>query len=331
MGANTGPDPDNFLVKAVYALPDTTEKKLQRFQNLLGDRLYPQGYVRTSGVGIYPSEVAPRTIEYHYDISPDTKKPLSLRIKDIFGLNIDDEMKARFQDNYLRELRRIADHIPFQISLYFWKVSEEDFDGFHFEIETTPALLQKYRQLELSADYTFNSKDIVKENKRWIENQMRSFGLLPLSGPYVEAERVEQSISGNQRTSLGSTDFGRSILTYLDEGDGCLERSYLHASLSCYIHAIEWAIITYWMREKGEDLISQQVEDGSPIYYRQLTSKLKDGTPAKQRTIEALQKYNEVERRWIAHHREGELRRTRVESVRETLLVLIDELFPNTS
>lgn len=330
MGANAGPDPEHFVVKAVYALPDTTEEKLQRFQNLLGNRLYGEGYIRTSDHSIYPLDVAPRTIKYTYNITHVPEKSLLLRVKEFFGRDIDEDMKARTQENYLRELRKIADHIPFQISLYFWKVSENDFDGFHLEIETTPALLQKYRQLALPDDYSFNSKDIIKENKKWVENQMRSFGLIPVYGPFVEAELVEVSLTDDQRESLGATDYGRSVIQYLDEGDGCLERNYLHASLSCYIHAIEWAIIAFWMIERDEDLISKQVKGDPPLFYRDLTSLLRENTPAKQRTIESLEKFNEVERRWVAHHREGELRRTRVESVRETLLVLIDELFPNT-
>lgn len=55
--------------------------------------------------------------------------------------------------------------------------------------------------------------------------------------------------------------------------------------------------------------------------------KIRHDTPVTQHTISYLDKLNGAERRWVAHHKDGETIKTDVDSVRERLLVLIDELY----
>ncbi|QCC50164.1 hypothetical protein DV733_02480 [Halapricum salinum] len=103
----------------------------------------------------------------------------------------------------------------------------------------------------------------------------------------------------------------------------------LNAALNCYILCIEWLIITHLKREGRRDVIEEEKEEGGE-YYRELVRELKDDEYVSQKTFEKLDEMNSVERRWMAHHKSGELAETDVRNVRDRLEILIRELFPRS-
>jgi hypothetical protein len=77
-----------------------------------------------------------------------------------------------------------------------------------------------------------------------------------------------------------------------------------------------------------EDFVEQQQKgEIGPVYFSDLVEELREATAASQKTISKLENFNRAERRWMAHHKSGDLQRQDVENVRSTLLRLSDELF----
>jgi len=72
----------------------------------------------------------------------------------------------------------------------------------------------------------------------------------------------------------------------------------------------------------------EKQEDGE--YYWKLVEELEQDKYVSQKTYEKLRKMNSVERRWMAHHKSGDLAETDVRNVRDRLEILIRELFPQT-
>lgn len=157
---------------------------------------------------------------------------------------------------------------------------------------------------------------------------MGRLGLEPLQEPYTEAETLKTELKQEYRKHLSSLKYGGNILQYLDEGDTCFQRNLYHAALNCYIHAIEWTIITYLNQKRGKDVIEEQKQNKDTRYYfSHFVDLLQGDTSVKQTTMESLEQYKDTERHWIAHHKSGDIPEFRIADIRETLLNLIGELF----
>lgn len=278
-------------------------------------------------------EPADRTLDFYYSGHISEADPtLWMKLKSFFGADIDEELQQRTIEESTQEIRGVQDNVPFRLSFQFKAVDTGDREGYDVRVEATPTLLQKFRQLNLNEDYTYNTEDVLYENKDELERIAAIFGVTPYRGPLTEAEAIEPLLSETERDVLKQHRYGRAALDYINEGDRSLQNGLLHAALSCYIHAIEWTIICYKELVEDTDLVEEQKQDEDKHFtYHNLIQKIQNDTPLTQLTLESLRNFNEAERRWIAHHREGEIPRSSVENVRENLGKLVEELFRNYS
>lgn len=97
-----------------------------------------------------------------------------------------------------------------------------------------------------------------------------------------------------------------------------------------YVHAIEWAIITYLEDQEDFDVIEKE-NQGEYFYLAgkkpNLLDELRKHVEIDQKTIERIEELNRSERRWMAHHRSGETLQGDVDAVRSRLGALIKTLY----
>jgi len=331
MESNNNPDPDELIVKARYFVPaEIDDDNLRKIQKQVIRILQLEGY-RQTDVDPVPLGPVQRSMDFRlFDGIPIEDNSLFDRIAGFFGFKDNKKRNPRdvTKDEFLDGLKQARDDLPFRLVFHFKPYEEGDTEGYDIEIESIPVILQKYRQFPVREDFSYNTKDIVSQNKREVERILRRIGLEPLHEPYTEAETLETGLKEDYRNHLSSVAYGEKILQYLDEGDTCFQKNLNHAALSCYIHGIEWAIIAYLNNERGKDIIEEQKESKEVRYYfHHLIDLLQGDTALEQTTMETLEQYKNTERHWIAHHRSGDIPETRVEDVRETLHSIIGELF----
>lgn len=261
---------------------------------------------------------------YRFGLFDTPKLPNYLRIKKALGLDIGREQTAVRTKTYLESLKGFRDDIPIRLDFTFQPIGDEDSGGFDVKIVSTPALLEKSRRGVLPKSHSYNIDDVVQENKDEVNHIIASCVSEPYRGPLTDSEILEPIIKKAAEEFLNEHAYGRPVIKYYNQGDHSLSYDLLHAALSSYIHAIEWAIILHMKLGEDVDLIQQQ-KQGDPVYFIDLVKEVE--SDISQITYESLQSYNQAERRWIAHHREGEVPRTRVEDVRETFGRLVQELF----
>jgi len=320
-------DPDELIVKAEYFLPvepdDGNLRKIKdEFRAILRQKEYIQVDAGMDMVG---------PIHQSMTFKPNLDKsdpPLKWRIKDFFGFTSNTEIPSYQREYIFKRIDERVEDLPFEIEIRFRSIENES-SRFRTTIIVVPTLLQQYRQRILTTDSDFDVKTTVKYTKREIERIFSKIGATPLQKPYTEAEVLESEINQEHRNALNQLEYGDTALQYLNEGDACLQRGLLNAALNCYILCIEWLIITHLKREGRRDVIEEEKEEGGE-YYRELVRELKDDEYVSQKTFEKLDEMNSVERRWMAHHKSGELAETDVRNVRDRLEILIRELFPRS-
>lgn len=325
---STGPSAKDLKVKASFFLNiEPSNDNLTGIQRHLKTSLERQGY-RQYSANLRPYGPILGTIEFVNSVHMvDSKLPLITRIKSLLGGDVSDEIADANAKESLRRLRDLRDDIVYQYVFYFIPTSYKESEGFDVRVEATPVLLQKFRQINLEDDYTYNIEDVVQETKDQVNKVVGNLGVTPYSGPYTEAESIDPLISNKEQESLQQFQYGRIVLDYINQGDRCLENGFLHAALNCYIHGIEWAIICYKEGVEDIDLIKKQREEDNYLTFSDIVDEIKTGTPVNRLTHESLANLNAAERRWIAHHRKGAIPRTNVEGARENLGRLIGELF----
>lgn len=324
--SNTDLNAEELIVKAQYFFPvEPTGENLRKIQNRLTQILMEEGFYTKDNP--LPYVTVDRSMEF-LKVPPPTQKTGWDKLKQSIGINTETTPQERFSNgNFLDGLERLRDDIPFQLVFRFKTVQGEDVEGYDAFIESTPALLQKSRQLELHPDYSYNVDNIVNTNKREITRILGRLELDPIRGPYTEAETLETRISENVVQELEEHEYGRTAVQYINEGDQCLQQNLHHAALSCYIQAIEWVILHYKITEDSADLVEEQQEGRrGPVYFDDLVDEIRDSSAASQKTISKLSNFNSTERRWVAHHKSGQINKEDVENVRSTLLRLTEEL-----
>lgn len=146
------------------------------------------------------------------------------------------------------------------------------------------------------------------------------------SGPTPRETILSHSI----RETLNDIKYGGEVIKQVKDGDKCYNNKLWHPALSTYIHAFEWGIIAYLENEENIDIIEQE-RNGT--YYNlagrspNLLDVLADHVTLDQKTIDRIEDLNRAERRWMAHHKSGEVLRDEVDSVRSRLGVLLETLF----
>lgn len=140
----------------------------------------------------------------------------------------------------------------------------------------------------------------------------------------------ETILTYSVRQQLQNAKYGKEVIDKIEDGDKCYENQLWHPALSMYVHAFEWAIITYLEDAEDVDIIEKERDSTrfnlagrSPNLLDVLTDKV----TLDQKMIERIEDMNRAERRWMAHHRSGQVLRDEVESVRSRLGVLLGTLF----
>lgn len=147
----------------------------------------------------------------------------------------------------------------------------------------------------------------------------------------VESLDLEPLISDNIQTRLENLQHSEEILTHISEGDASFREGRNHLALSSYIHAFEWTAIAF-LQTKGIDIIEREMEGN---YYHfaggdsNLLDELRKVADIDQLTISKLKSMNRAERRWMAHHKKGELLNSEVKAIRDRLGQFIKDLFSN--
>lgn len=321
-------DPDELIVKAEYFLRiEPSENNLRKIKDELRKIFQQASYIQTD-VNVDIFGPAHRSMTFtHYPGEPDP--PLSWRIKDALGLTSDGEVPSYQRDFILQKVEERVEDLPFEFELRFRAINTDESEGYRVTVTVLPTLLQQYRQRILTAESEFDVKTTVKSTKREIEKIFSKIEARTLQKPYTEAEVIESEINQEHRDALNKLEYGDTALQYLNEGDACLQRGLLNAALNCYILCVEWTIITHLKREGRRDVIEEEKEEGGEYYWK-LVDELEQDEYVSQKTYEKLRNMNSVERRWMAHHKSGELAETDVRTVRDRLEILIRELFPRT-
>jgi hypothetical protein len=320
------PNAEELVVKTQYFLPiEPSEDNLRAVQNRLTQIMMEEGY-HTDDVPL-PFVTLDRTMEF-IKVPPPGKKTRWDKLKEQFGFGGNDNPQERLsnREDFLEGLKRLVDDIPFRIVFRFKTFRGQETQGYDLFLESTPALLQKSRQLQLHPDYSYNIDNVVDQNKREIRRILGCLELEPVRGPYTEAEKLGTRLSEATVEELEEHPYGQTAVKYINEGDKCFQKNLLHAALSCYIQGIEWVVLHYKVTESKKDFVEQQ-QNGEigPVYFSDLVDEL-DDSAASQKIISKLENLNRAERRWMAHHKSGELQRQDVENVRSTLLRLSEEL-----
>jgi hypothetical protein len=257
MSAKPPIDPDNLIVKGDYFLPvEHDEQVLTRIKRLFAETLLQDGY-RQVDPDINPFDPASRAMTFQLEIHvPDP--PLWFRIRKRLGLTTEaQEMDVR-TDQYMEKVGRKRPDIPFEIELRFRTITLQDDEGYEVEVVARPMLLQLQHHQLLSEDQEYDVKSAVTTTKSRIKRYMRKVEAQTFREPYTEAELLDTTLASAYRDVLRETEYGRTAIQYIDEGDVCFKRENLHAALSCYIHAIEWSIIDYLDRTGDVNVIEHE-------------------------------------------------------------------------
>jgi len=328
MNGNIPLDPDDLLVRATYFLPvEHKDAILSRIKGIIAETLLQDGYHQVNpDTNLLRPESRTMTFQL-YIMQPEL--PWWFRLKKWFNLSSETEKIELQSDAYLERLERKRPDIPFNIEFHFRTITLQDGDeGYEVEVIARPMLLQLQYHNLLDSDEEYDVKSAVSTTKQRITAYMRKLEAHTFREPYTESELLDTVLASEYRDLLQETKYGRTALQYIDEGDMSFKQSHLNAALSCYIHAIEWTIIDYLERTGDKDVIEQEKGNSDVLYkYSNLVDGIRHDTPASQRTVSYLEKLNGAERRWIAHHKDGNTLKTDVDNVRERLLVLIHELY----
>lgn len=134
-------------------------------------------------------------------------------------------------------------------------------------------------------------------------------------------------------SELQSAEWGEEVRHHLHEGDECYRNSLLHPALSSYIHAIEWALISF-LKEKEDVDIIQQEKNGDLYYFasgNSILGEVQDTGELSQKSISRIKSLNRAERRWMGHHKSGEATKEELDGMRARLTQILEELFGTDS
>lgn len=319
-------DPEELTVKAEYFLPiETNENNLRLIKAELSQILRRDGFHQVDG-NLTPLGPSHRTMTFQFQYSePDP--PTLWKLKDWFGLASEEELTGYHREYFFERLGKHRSDLPFEIDIRFRAVEVQEREGYKASVTAIPALLQKYKQQVLSEHHRVDTKTAVSNTKREVSRIFDKLEAQPLRKPYTDSEVMESSINETVRDSVLESEYGQTALGYYDEGQECFQRNNLRAALNCYILSIEWVIISYLKEERDRDVISEEAENDSGYYFMNLVDLIAGSEKVSQKTIGRLKGMNYAERRWMAHHKRGDLGKKEVASVKERLEILTEELF----
>lgn len=192
---NGEPNAEELIVKAQYFLPiEPTEDNLRKIQNRLTQIMNEEGFYTDDAPA--PFLTIDRTMEF-LKIPPQGKNNRWEKLKQFLGLEDEDNPHDILTDRekFLDGLGRLVEDTPFRIVFRFKTFHGEEIEGYELFVESTPALLQQYRQLNPPSDFNYNVDNVVGQNKREIKRILGRLELEPPHGPYTEAESLDTRLS----------------------------------------------------------------------------------------------------------------------------------------
>lgn len=317
-------DPDEVVVEAEYFTSTGDEKpSLRKLHTNLLTVMLLKGFMPREPQKV---QLHSQTVTYIRQVAePD--KPWGWKLKNRLGFADEDELR---KETYLDQLRATRDDVVFEINFRFVPVRYENEtgneNGVRIEVTARPALLLKHEQLGWREEY--NAKNAVRTCKGKINNIATEMPWSILYEPYTAAEALSSTLGTEVRQKLEQLTYGTEVIQFSDEGDECMQYGLLHSALSSYIHAIEWTIICHLESADDYDLIEKEQTDmdGAGLQFGQLIDQLDHHGESSQKTIEDLRRYK-TDRRWMGHHKSGELAESNVMAVKDRLGLLVEELF----
>ena len=314
-------DSDTLVVNAHYFIPvELEETNIRQIQNTLSEHMMYEGYSRVQRDS-FPFRRTDRRVSYIANI--DTELPLRYRVlSKIVGDESDYKKEVIFE-----QIEERRPDVPFEFDIQFSSVERGEQEGYDVYVRGEPTLLRQYQINILDRDNEYDTKLPVDTTKRRIRDFMASIEAIPIVEPHTKSKAIDERLSDPLREILKDTEYGPTVLRYLDEGNEAMSNNLTHAALSCYIQAIEWTVITFYFEHMDRDLIQEGQDRDSPPYFFNELVELLDETPATKKTTSRLSSMNQAERRWIAHYKTGIESENEVIAVQERLLILIRELF----
>jgi len=139
-------------------------------------------------------------------------------------------------------------------------------------------------------------------------------------------------VDGWIREYMEKSQYGESFLAHAEDAKKCLEKNLFHPAMGSLIHAYEWAMVVYLDEECDMDVVAMEKRDDD-LYFTlagrdpSLLEKVLDHAEVDQKTVAKIKEMNNAERRWVAHHKSGEIFEVEVVSAAERLNTLLDSLF----
>lgn len=200
--------------------------------------------------------------------------------------------------------------------------------------ENETVLVQKIEQKDGSYrlrrdDYCRSCNEAFPWGPGKVEQFLHDKGISLGSSSSTPSPR-ETILTRSIREQLSQSKYGPEVIRQIKDGDQCYKNQLWHPALSMYIHGFEWAMIAYLQDEEGFDVVEKERQG---TYFNlagqspNLLDVLTDYVTLDQKTIDRIEDLNSAERRWMAHHKSGEVLRDEVESVRSRLGVLLTQLF----
>lgn len=205
-----------------------------------------------------------------------------------------------------------------------------DIENIHLEANNDRIVIETFKEQNPVVPYCEIEHGSEKQDRKNIERVSEFVSdivdKIAESESTPEMEPIDESIQ--QR--LRSIENGEEVIKHVKEGDECIKNSLLHPAMNCYIHAIEWSIISYLKESDDTDIIEKE-KNGH--YYNfaagqnNLLDELSESVDIDQKTYSKIKSMNQAERRWSAHHKSGKLTFSEIKAIRSRLKLLLEKLF----
>ncbi|WP_414837400.1 hypothetical protein ACK3SF_03955 [Candidatus Nanosalina sp. VS9-1] len=320
-------EPEELIVEGKYFLyREIGNDTVKELKTLISKQMAREGYLPDEEINPYFPEFADasRSIKFRLDLEQSAANlGIGLKIKNLLNIISDKEFTDK---RYFERLKSIRNDLPFTIEIKFKTIPSEDREGYEVNVTAVPSILQKRRQGVISEIPRKRVGDVVNTTKQVVSRVMSNFEAEPLLEPQTRKEVIQSSLDSDKRAALEKLEYGGKVTTHVDEGNACYRENLLHSALSSYVHSIEWLIICYLNKENDIDIIEEEKDEGDYYYFKELVEELDNTADISQKTMSKLKTMNSAERRWIAHHKTGNIAKSDVINVKERLEILVDEL-----
>jgi len=174
--------------------------------------------------------------------------------------------------------------------------------------------------------YSTIDKEINQDRKNY--SKLLEFFQKALQYFEIIKYSTEMDINLSQFKYLDKFEYGSEILKHLLDCAKCMEYGILHPALNSFVHAIEWTLIT-GLKAKGKDIIKEEIEKNRRYHLSELVEESHRLGMISDKMYDRLKNFNQIQRRWSAHHKTGELIEKDIRDTTELFMGLIKEIKPN--